>query len=197
MVADYQGGKHQGRMKRTALTWSHNQFGSTSGSGTKLSNRNVRLPVANGGKADIQPAIAGQSRGKGFVQRHRPCLPHTARTVVSRELTALGPGLGSNNRFALVRRKNWCCGRVRSRTMARCDSPIDTLGDVHYMCSQSRRLRGASAEASYEVGRDAAPACGARNHVPGRHSGHRWTLMDRDARLLIFLIYSRKLKGRA
>ena len=32
------------------------------------------------------------------------------------------------------------------------------LGDFHYMCTQSRRLRGASAEASYEVGRDAAPA---------------------------------------
>src|SRR5262245_66498791 len=41
------------------------------------------------------------------------------------------------------------------------------------MCSQSRRLRGASAEASYEVGRDAAPACVARNHVPGRPPGSR------------------------
>jgi len=38
-------------------------------------------------------------------------------------------------------------------------SPVDTVSDFHYMCMQSRRLRGASAEASYEVGRDAAPAC--------------------------------------
>src|SRR5262245_39031847 len=51
--------------------------------------------------------------------------------------------------------------------------PIDTLGDFHYMCMKSRRLRGASAEASYEVGRDAAPACVARNHVPGRPPGSR------------------------
>src|SRR5262245_6382408 len=49
--------------------------------------------------------------------------------------------------------------------------PLDTLGDFHYMFKQSRRLRGASAEASYEVGRDAAPAGVARNHVPGRLSG--------------------------
>src|SRR5262247_3764203 len=39
-----------------------------------------------------------------------------------------------------------------------CTRSIDTLSDIHYMCMQSRRLRGASAEASYEVGRDAAPA---------------------------------------
>jgi hypothetical protein len=36
---------------------------------------------------------------------------------------------------------------------------------------QSRRLRGASAEASYEVGRDAALACVAMHHVPGRPPG--------------------------
>src|SRR5262247_2080722 len=45
------------------------------------------------------------------------------------------------------------------------------MREIHHMCMQSRRLRGASAEASYEVGRDAAPACAARNRVPGRPPG--------------------------
>src|SRR5262249_363666 len=61
--------------------------------------------------------------------------------------------------------------------------PIDTPGDFHYMCIKSRRLRGASAEASYEVGRDAAPACVARNRVPGRPPGslHGVLLVPRGA----------------
>jgi hypothetical protein len=74
--------------------------------------------------------------------------------------------------FALRASSGWKVGRAEvHRRPAGYPDPLDTLRDIHYMCTQSRRLRGASAEASYEVGRDAAPACAARNRVPGRPPG--------------------------
>ena len=78
----------------------------TSDNGTKLSNRNVRLPVANGGKADIQPALPDNRAGRVSCSVIDRAYPTPLEPVRQREPAALGRSLGPNNPFALTRRKS-------------------------------------------------------------------------------------------